>query len=206
MFVSYWDNVLRVLHMNAYTNYPKTQMFIPLSVTVYWDPPAFDLTEFCIWNFNMQGQFGDPDLHLQLGLQVTVGEVHKHSHPSPHLFAIHIDIVTPVWYLWTQRESRWQGGEERNENWSFWHTIENSILPKSIQFLSDREDLFEMDRPDITAEIKWERENILAWRGTLTLWQSMGRFTKQFIWSKNLQRTAVTNMLQFSSSRLNAVK
>lgn len=106
------------LLITQYSQNP-TQRFVPLGVTVYGNPPAFDLTEFGIWNFDVQRQFGNPDLHLQLGPQVTIREVQQHSDPSSHLLAIYIDVITPVWYLRSEKKGcQWWRSEKRTVDWS----------------------------------------------------------------------------------------
>ncbi len=106
----YWSlNILRI----------QQKRFVPLGVTVYRNPPAFDLTEFGIWNFDVQRQFGNPDLHLQLGPQVTVREVQQHSDPSSHLLAIHVDVITPVWYLRAEKRMSVMEKWEKNSGLIF---------------------------------------------------------------------------------------
>lgn len=147
-----------------------SQTFVPLGITVYGNPPAFYLTEFSIWNFDVQGQFWNPDLHLQLSLQVTICEVHQHSDPSPHLFAIHVDVITPVWYLREEKRlCQWWRGEKRTGNWSFQDTIVNFTLPKSIQCIWAKDKVY---LKWIDSEIWQYYENILLWRaGFESLWK-----------------------------------
>lgn len=132
--------------ITQYSQNPS-QRFVPLGITVYGNPPAFDLIEFSIWNFDVQGQFGNPDLHLQLSPQITICEVHQHSYSSSHLFAIHVDVITPVWYLREEKKimsvmERW---EKTRELIFSRHLSELHITKINAMHLSKRQGIFEMD-------------------------------------------------------------
>ncbi len=156
----YWSlNILRI----------QQKRFVPLGVTVYRNPPAFDLTEFGIWNFDVQRQFGNPDLHLQLGPQVTVREVQQHSDPSCHLLAIHVDVITPVWYLRAEKRMSVMEKWEKNSGLIFsghifsGHISELHITKINTIHLNKRQGIFEMDW-------QWSLtilENNLFWRVSL---------------------------------------
>lgn len=63
------------------------------------DPPALDLTQLWIRHLYIQWQTREPNPHLQLSAQVTVGEVHQHPHSPLGFFPIHVDKVASVRHL-----------------------------------------------------------------------------------------------------------
>lgn len=177
----------------------QTQRFVPLGVTVYRNPPAFDLTEFGIWNFDVQRQFGNPDLHLQLGPQVTVREVQQHSDPSSHLLAIHVDVITPVWYLRAEKRMSVMEKWEKNSGLIFsGHISELHITKINTMHLNKRQGIFEMDW-------QWSLtilENNLFWRVSLSVRSSCSGISI-FLSYGLKQRIDLNNHLHRFRSQLN---